>query len=182
MDKKIKMVKKKQVKKKIEKNSQFWMSIFILIIMVLSIAGFAMITAGPNAGAKNKVTQDRPLQFYEKYGVWAAVKNNQQFIFKNISSFDGQLDLLGLSNQIKDKKQINIYVEPQFDLSSLFIIEKALKALNINYAEISNYNCETNNLILTYNKSMDNSNCMNFIANENTSYYRANALVYHLIK
>ena len=187
------MGKKKQEKKKklgtkkekrIQFNANFWIGIFILITMVLSIGGFAMISGGPNAGAKYKTQQDVPLQYLNKYGVWATVKNNQEFIFSNIDQYNNMTNIDSLASKIRVKNNINLFVDPNFDPSSSLIIEKALKAISIPTKILTNPNCnKDNNLILTNNRSIQ-GNCMLFIGNNsgNQTYQKANALVYYLIK
>ncbi len=172
-------------KKKVEFNAQFWMSISLLVIMVLSIAGFAMLSAGPTRNSDGKYTQDIPLQYFDQYGVWATVKNGEQFIFDDINKYEQMTYLGDLSNQIKNNELIYLDYPENYDPSSIILLEKALKASRIKYIEIgneSNFNCNSSTLVLTYNDSNLIGNCMRLVSKSNESYEMTKALVYYLVK
>jgi len=182
--KELRREKLKKKEKKIQFNSNFWIGMFILVTMVLSIAGFAMISGGPNAGVKYKKQQDVPLQYFDKYGLWATVKNNQQFVFKDINQYNNMSNIEDLSNVIKTKDYLNIYVAPNFDPSSELLFSKALNALNINYNKITNIKCN-NDTILLLNQNNNNNitgDCLRFIGINDQEYNQTNALVYYLVR
>lgn len=178
------MVKKEKRNKKQESrityNSNFFVSIFILVIMVLMFVGVAVQMGGQHSGGQT-VYRDMELQYSDKYNVWFAYKNGVQIVFQDIDSYDGMLDMLGLSNQLKTKTNVSIYVDKGFDLSALVLIQKGLKATGIGYSTENTLNCNLNTLILTNNESFT-GDCMKFISSNKDAYEKANGLLYHLIK
>ena len=182
---KVKKVKKEK-KNKFKFDSKFWIGIFILITMVFSLAGFALISAGPNSKSSGiKAGHNIPLQYFPKYGVWATVINNQQFVFKDINQFQNLIDIQGIADNMKKKDYLNLYFSDDFDPSSRFILLNALKALKINYDIKPEAKCDDDSMLLfsTINESKNISgNCIIFIGNGNQTYNRSNALVYYLVK
>ena len=169
-------------KNKVEYNSNFWISMFILVLMVLSIAGFAMISGGPNAGAKYKKQQDVPLQYFEQYGVWATIKNGQEFVFKDIYQFNNMSSIENLADKIKMKNNLDVYVDSNFDPSAQLLFLKGLKALNINSNIITNISCDENTILLLNDNKNITGGCLQFISPQDQEYNQTNALIYYLVK
>lgn len=175
------MAKQKKTQK-IEKNSTFWMSIFIIAIMILSIGGFAM--SGTSFQSSNKIPDEVAFQQFETEGqiFWGAVKNKEQFIFLDIAGFDNQTEELEIATQIKLQNNINIYIDEGFESSdTIFLLEKALRGLRINSQQITTKECNSNTLILTNNESLE-GNCIKFISNNEDAYRKAEIVTYYLVQ
>ena len=82
---------KAKIKVDHEKESQkknLWISMFILVIMVLSVAGFALMSGGGSVGSGDTNEVTVPLQeglFRDQVGntYWGAYVKGEQFVFVN---------------------------------------------------------------------------------------------------
>lgn len=173
-------------KKKVKFDGNFWMSIFILTIMVLSIVGFAMMSGnyGSKGGSSTSLPSNLDLQEFNQNGevFWGAIRNNEQFVFMNIEGYDSNLVMAGLARRIKSQSSVNVYVDLGFESSdSLYVVEKALRGLKIDSHRVSESECNSNTLVFTNNASFE-GDCMKFISSNAEAYANADVLVYHLVK
>lgn len=166
------------------------MSLFLLFIMVASVAGFAFMMAGPGfspVGAgqgQNQLPDNLPLQEveYEGENFWVTIKNSELFVFDSIDNFINDIGAESIADRLQFHRQVFIYVEPDFVSSeSVFILERALSALGINYERIANPQCSPDTVIFSRTGGFDGE-CMVFDANNSVDAYRqAESVVYHLV-
>ena len=171
------------LKREKKDNKTIFMSLFILVIMLLSVAGFALMSGGGGA-ASGEVPDEFPLQQIEYEGqvFWYAIRNSEQFIFESIDGFEEDLVMKGLASKIKSQDVVEIYVDDNFTNSdSLFLVEKALRGIKIPFGRVDEFKCESNTLVFSDNESLS-GDCMKFIASNEDAYEKANMLVYHLVK
>lgn len=177
------MAKIKYVKKK-EKNTTLWMSIFIMIIMVFSIIGFAMMSGGKSGGIAGGSSQpdEMPLRKIEQDGqiFWAAIKNGELFVFDDIDQYMYNPTQEELANLIKQQKSVSLYVEDNFSTEAEFLIEKALRGLKIQYTQIFVFDNEPNTLLLTNNVSKTGAFIFAYVNEDAIS--KAEELVYYLVR
>ena len=169
----------------IKKDSTFWMSMFILIIMVFSTLGFALMSGGGSTSSSDgSLPSEVVFQQFENEGqvFWGAIKNNEQFIFMSIDGFDADLVSTGLANKIKSQTSVELYIDDEFTSSdALYLIEKALRGLKIKYNRTNDLKCESNTLVFMTNSSIE-GDCIKFISNNDDAYLKAETLTYHLVK
>jgi len=169
-------------------NSKKYMSYFLLVLMVFSIAGFAFITGGGHGGSPNSdngLPEEVPLQFVEQQGVsgWIAVRNSEYFEFTEIDSLIENREMFELAIKIKEKRDVDLYIDPNFSsLEGIYIIEKALTGLHIRTNRVYSSTCSADTLVLTHDASGLGEDCLVFETVNNETYAQANALVYHLVK
>ncbi len=160
-------------------------SLVILAIMVLSIAGFALMSGGNISSSSSSSNLPLGQNFQDADGnlYYGAVKNGEQFIFLNgIDGYDENTQMSQLSQKILSHPIIDVYIDPAFTSDdSIYIIEKALSANLIYSQRIQNTSCEAETLIFTYNNTYS-GDCMVFVAIPGEEYTQAEALLYHLIK
>ena len=180
----VQRIKKDTHEKQIEKRN-LYIGIFILIIMLSSIVGFAMMSGSGEIGQNNnQIPKELAFKEVEQDGqvFWVAIKNHEMFVFDNIDGFENRTDLRELATQIKLKKDIKIYVDEGFESSdSEFMINKILVGLQINQNKVLEKTCDENTLVLTNNASFE-GNCMKLISNKGEEYTNTNILVYHLVQ
>lgn len=175
---------KKEYERKQEKKITF-MSVFILIIMCLSVVGFAVISGGGRSNSDNGLPSEIPFQQFQDPNTgtifWGAVRNSEQFVFESIDGYEEEVGLSEIANNIKSKNSVSVYVDGSFNSpESVYLIEKALKGLKIDYVETVDDSCAVNKLVLTGNRSFS-GDCLVFESLENT-YDKTEILVYHLVK
>jgi len=164
-------------------------AIIILIIMVLSIAGFAVLMGGPavDNGSNSNLASEVPMgEIFQNPNTGevylGTIRNNEQFIFQDITGYEEDLQMLDIAENIKSKEVIEVYVDSTFNSDeSVFLIEKALTGIKKIYTRTLDSTCTTNKLVLTTNETFD-SNCIVFSTALNDEYRRADILVYHLVK
>lgn len=175
---------KKIIKKERDKN--FYMTIFILIIMVMSIAGFAMMSSS-NGGQRtnsNGLPQNLDLTMQQQDGqnYWIAVRDYKPFIFTNIDGYDQDLVSIGIANKLKSKSVVNIYVDENYESQdAVFLLERALLGLKIMTTQLIEYNCDENSVVFTYNQSIT-GNCIIINVQKDDAYKKAESIVYNLVK
>lgn len=176
-----------KINNKVKKDSTFWISIFILILMVASVVAFAL-SGAPSGGSVQNADQDFPFgqnfqnpETGELY--WGARINGESFIFFNIDGYDQALIEAGLAKKIGEQTSIKIYVDEGYtSTESVFLVEKGLTGLGIGFEEIETMGvCESNVLVFTQNVSYS-GDCMKFISNEDDAQLVADKVLYHLIK
>jgi len=180
----VQRIKKDRHEKSVERRN-FYISLFIMAIMLLSIVGFAMMNSNQSVSTEDG-TIPKELEFkqVEQDGqiFWVAIKNYEIFIFETIDGYDARVDMQDLANQIKSKKEIKIYVDNDFESSdAIFMVDKVLNGLQITSEKVQTKTCDENTLVLTNNKSFE-GNCMKFISNKGEEYKDINILVYHLVQ
>jgi len=165
-------------------------AIFLLILMVFSVAGFAVLMGGPavdNSTGSSKTPSEVPFGGIFQNSqtgevILGTVRNNEQFIFQNITGYDNNTQMLDLAERIKSSKKIEIYVDTNFtSKDSLFLIEKALKGIKKDNSRIQIEKCEANTIIFTNNPNKS-GNCGIFYAPKGEEYKQADILVYHLVR
>lgn len=168
-----------------KKDKNFYMSIFILVIMVMSIAGFAMMSSSSGGQrTQDGVPQNLDLQIqeYEGQTFWVAIKDYKTFVFTNIDGYDQDLVSIGIANKLKSKSVVNIYVDKNYDsLDAVFLLERGLSGLKIMTTELNNYTCDENSVVFTYNQSIS-GNCVIINSPKEEVYESVNKIVYNLVK
>jgi hypothetical protein len=168
--------------------------LFILVIMILSIAGFALSMGGGYESNENSGSnQNFPLtesafqnpQTQEAY--WGAVVNGERFIFMNgIEGFDNFENMANLASSIKSKSEqvLKVQIGSNFSNSdAIYLIEeKLLPSLEIQSERILTTDaCDENTIVFT-NKIIEDSSCLQFIAPQGEEAMFADVFVYHMIK
>jgi hypothetical protein len=173
-----------------DKRKKMFIGMFMLVIMVLSVAGFALMTGGGqggNSGGPNGNPSEIPFQQFTDPSsgqiFWGAIKNSEQFIFLDIEGFEDFTNLRELSNVIKSKNAINIYVDSNFTSSdTIYNLEKALNAFEIPNSRVNELSCEPSTLILTNEANDINGECMVFVAPKGEETRYSEALLYHMLQ
>lgn len=161
------------------------MSLFILVIMVFSVAGFALMMGGGTGNGDGNTPNEVPFQQFNDQQTgqvfWGAIKNGEQFIFMSIEGYENNTQMANLAEKIKTKQSINVYVDESFKSSdAVFLIEKGLTGLDIDHNRVTEKQCTENTLVLTTN-SIGYESCMVFESENSNAYQKADILVYHLI-
>ena len=169
-------------------NKNFWASIVLLVIMIASIAGFALSSGGGvNSGGDGNLPSEVPFQQFQDPNTnqtfWGAIKNNEQFIFLNITDYDNRTDLGNLAGLIRNQQSLSIYVDESFNSAeSEFMFDKVLRGLQISSTRISNFTkCTPNTLVLTINNTYD-GDCIVFNPKLGEEYKDSEILTYYLIQ
>jgi hypothetical protein len=152
------MVKRVQRKKTNEETKGKTAALILLVIMIFSIAGFAMI--GSNySGNSNDDTRNIPFQQFQYQGqtFYGAVINGEEFVFQTIDGFDQREDIAQIANQIKQASSLQTYVTSEYtDANGPFILEqKYSAAYSIPVTRIQNLSCETPTVVFTTNNSTE---------------------------
>lgn len=167
--------------------------LFILVIMVLSIAGFALSMGGGYESNTEGNNQNFPLtenafqnpQTGETY--WGAVVQGERFIFINgIDGYEDFTNMADLSTQIKSKSEqlLTIKMDTNFtNADAVYLIqEKLLPSLSIQTQMATIDSTCNENTILFTNELVEDSTCMQFVAPQGEEANFADILVYHMIK
>lgn len=176
----------KKIKKKDENQKKvFWMSMLLLVIMVMSVLGFALTMTGGAPSSDNGLPSEIPFQEFQDPNsgqvFWGAVRGGEQFIFLTLEGFSNQSDLAELAYNLKEYESINTYTTAGFNQSSSeFLIKKALRGLRIDTNNVYELDCREPTLV--FGTEVVNENCMYFLADGNNTYFRAEALTYFLVQ
>jgi len=171
----------------IKKDSTFWASIILLIIMIASIAGFALSSGGGSSAGNGQIPSDLPFQQFQDPNTgaifWGAIKNNEQFIFENITGYENRTDLANLAGEIRSKQTLNIYVALDFNSAETeYVFDKIVRGLQFNSTKIQNLtNCDANTIVLTLNNTFE-GDCMVFNPEKGEEYKDAEILTYYLVQ
>jgi len=171
----------------VKKDSTFWASIILLIIMVASIGGFALSSGGGNLGGDSTLPSEVPFQQFQDPNTgtifWGAIKNNEQFIFQNITGYENRTDLANLAGKIRNNQILDIYIAPDFNSAETeYAFDKIVIGLNLNSTRIQNLtNCDANTIVLTLNNTFE-GDCMVFNPNKGEEYKDAEILTYYLVQ
>ena len=168
--------------------------LFILVIMILSIAGFALsMGGGYESGSESGSNQNFPLtenafqnsQTQESY--WGAVVNGERFIFVNgIEGYDNFENMANLASTIKSKSGLVLKTQLGSNFTNsdatYLIEEKLFPSLEIQTERILSTDiCDENTLVFT-NEIIEDSTCMQFVAPHGEEANFADIFVYHMIK
>ena len=188
--KEVKSVKDKKVKKgETDVNPKAKvMAIIILVMMVISVLGFAMLGTGLSSSAdvnEQGIPNYLPFQQINSNGqlLWVASKNYELFVFENIEGYDLREDLAQIAFELKQKNQVNLVLDSNYSDSNFpFIIEqKFSKAFEIPVVRSNEIVCEENSVILTNNLNHSFDNCLVIASNQGEEQRDASILSYHLI-
>jgi len=197
-DEKLKMVSQKRLKghgnkgkgkEGVSKTTKY-MGIFLLVVMIFSIGGFALIGTDFGSDGSSSDSQNFPLtegafqnsQTGEAY--WGAIVNGEQFIFMNgIKGYDDFQNFASVATVIKTKDLVKIYVDEGFASDdALYLIEqKVFTALKIGYFRTNESTCDGSTLIFT-NENKFGEGCLVFEAPKGEESAFADILAYHFIK
>ncbi|MFW5704876.1 MAG: hypothetical protein ACOCXG_03445 [Nanoarchaeota archaeon] len=175
------------MKKNNKDNKKLIMSWVLIIIMIASLGGFALMGTGGNSGSNNGDADEIPFQQFQDPETgqifWGAVKNGEQFIFMDISGYDNRTQLSNLATEIKTKSYVDLYLAENFtSFDSVYLIEKAFRGLKIESQRINNITDCSNTLVLTNNATGFDESCMIFAPEQGEEYLDTEILVYHLIQ
>ncbi len=181
-------IKTKIDHEKIRERNVLIISLFIAVIMIFSIVGFALMSGGPSGSSSGSM--DFPLQagaFRDDIGntYWGAVKNSEQFVFYSVDGFDERQDIGLLAQRMKNYNLIEVFVDSNFtDSNALYMIEnKISNAIDINFVRVNDGSCDMENkLIVSNNVSYEDGNCMKFIVSNENASIEADMLAYHMLK
>ncbi len=172
---------------KIEYNSNFWASVIILVIMVLSIGGFAMMSSGGfnQSYGSDGMPENFPMQVVEYEGntYYVAVKNSEQFVFTpaGVEQFKTDLIATGIADKILKSSDLKISTFGNFSSPDAnYALEKVLRGLKIPFEYVENSSCVNNTLILTNTKL--EGDCIQVISSNDEAYEKLTAISYHLVK
>ena len=164
-------------------------SIFVIIIMGLSVLGFAFLQS-PQTRTNN--SGDLPLDNYQLENgefIWAARKNNELFIFQNgIEGFDNNSKIKNIANQIKEKEFIELSYSNYSNFQSEdLLLRNILQANKIDFS----FNpivskCEENVLFLKFEgekiNNIEANNCIFFEIDKNEPIKDIENLIYFLVQ
>lgn len=181
-------VEKKAKKSDNQDKKKMFISLFLLVIMVASIAGFALIMSpGGNIGTgDNGLPEELPLQQIEDNGelVWVTIRNSQLFVFDMPSAdkYIQDTQSAQLAQRVEQHDKIQIYVDEGFNsLESVYLFEKALTGERIIYEEVDTFSCTPDTFVFTYDMQMDGE-CMILDTEPDSAYTDTESLVYHIVK
>lgn len=192
----LKMTNKKREEKEIKNgihfknlklDSTFWTSFILLLIMVLSIVGFALSGSGVDNGNDGQLPNEIPFQQFEDPSsgtiFWGTIRNSEQFIFLDINGYDNRTDLANIAGQIKLYQNLSVYIDSDYkSADSQYLISKALKGIKINEVKLNTLEtCTEDTLVLTLNESFE-GNCIKLISKEGEEFRDAENLVYFLVQ
>lgn len=190
LEKKSEKKVKSQVKNQDENRGAKFIALFLLILMIFSVIGFAMLgTAPSNTQDVNEegIPRNLPLQqiVSGEQIAWVATKNYELFIFEDVSGFDQREDISSIAFEMKQKDSLNLFLDDNFTDSNLpFVIEQQFSnAFQIPVLRINDLSCDENTLVLTnnINKSFDGS-CLVLASQIGEEEFNSMALSYHLIR
>ena len=156
--------------------------------MVLSLAGFALISGGGSfGGSSDNLPSNVDFQQFTDQATgqefWGAIKNSEQFIFMNIDGYDENVEMMNLANSVRGYQSISIFVDSGFESSdALFLFEKSLRGLNIVSMRSMESNCNAGTFVFTHNLSAFEGECMVFDVPKGEEYIFSEILTYHLVK
>ncbi len=158
-------------------------SLILLAIMLISIVGFAFVGTSSDTSS----TTSLPFGEYQTTtgSVWAAVINEEQFVFEEIDSLAQNQELEPIATSILNSNLVNVYVEDNFsNLDGAFLLEQKISAAyNIPIVRVQNLSCETTTtVVFTYNATNYDSSCLTIESIPGEEFYDANSLMYFLVK
>ncbi len=172
------------MKKEKVKNTQKTAAMIMLALMVLSILGFAMVGI-PFSNSEDGNPKNLPFGQYEQQGqtFWAAIKNEELFIFETIDGYEERQDMNEIAQKIKTLSYIEIYLDEGYSDSNIpFLVENKLSnAYGYTTQRISEEQCNENTLIITYD-SEKTGGCMILKTSLGEEQRDSNILAYHMVK
>lgn len=166
-----------------------YVAIFLLLIMVFSVVGFAMLGTGvDNDGNVNEqgIPEYLPFQQLSQEGqtFWAAVINYELFVFETIEGYDQREDLAQAANSIKQFDSVNLVLDENFtdDNFPYLIEQKFSNAFEIPVSRSQEAQCGEGTVILTNNEnhSFDGS-CLVIQSDEGEEERDSLIFSYHLV-
>lgn len=165
-----------------------WMSIVLLVIMLASVVGFAFTfssgSSTQSSSGDNGLPPEVPLQQIEQQGqlLWFTVRNSELFVFETVDPLIEDRVAAELAQKIEVNNEVNIYVDSSFEsLDSVFLIERALVGERIEINRVPALQCDSSTLILAGPIDLA-PECLVLVDDKNSTYQRAEALVYHIVK
>lgn len=166
-----------------------YVAIFLLLIMVFSVVGFAMLGTGvDNEGNVNEQGIPEFLAFQqlsqEGQTFWAAVINYELFVFETIEGYDQREDLAQAANTIKQFDSVNLVLDENFtdDNFPYLIEQKFSNAFEIPVSRSQEAQCGEGTVILTNNENHSfDGNCLVIQSNEGEEERDSLIFSYHLV-
>ncbi len=159
-------------------------SIFLLLLMVLSVLGIAVSSGSFSSSNKQ---QDIPLQQFNSDGqvFWGSVKSGYTFIYTDIAGFEGNLAMKNLASSIKSQKTVYIYKEGNFSITSdtRYLLDRILASFKITGIYSDELDCNRFTIIFSQEDATYDNNCHKILANDSTAMYKEiEVLSYHMLK
>lgn len=179
----VKRIKKKQKKTEHKTTS----SLIMLVIMVLSIGGFAMLGSS-NSGSSEDKTQNVPFQEFNYQGqnFWGARINSEEFIFQSIEGYEEKANIAQAAQKIKTAQTLSVFIDKGFvDSNGPFLLEqKIAPAFNIPVQRIQNLSCDSPTVVFSLENSTTQipDSCIKVISKLGEEANDAQILAYHLVK
>lgn len=166
--------------------------IALLLIMVFSIGGFALMSGGgysqdsDQGGQQNFPLTENAFQNSQTgEAYWGAIFNGERFVFSNgIDGYEDFQNMANLATKLKTKQNLNIQIIEGFESAdAIYLInEKLLPVFSITTQDIAaNATCDENTLVFT-NTASENTICLEFVAPQGEETQFADILTYHMIK
>jgi len=170
---------RKKKKKEERDPGKFWIMIFLVVMFITSLFGFAISMSSSNSRSSNNIPfsihydqYNRPI-YYQKY-------NGVLFFYhKDYPNIKLNNTIKSIAKEVKKDSFVKIYNTQKY-YDSLFILEKALKAKGINFAITNDNSCNNQNKVILSQDKLK-GNCINFYGNDSQVYYNVEELVYKLL-
>lgn len=177
----------KGTQKKNEEKRPKVAALILLVIMLFSVAGFALMgvpfNSQTDASGNPQFLSLQEIN-YEGQTYWVAIEDGEQFVYESIEGFDQRTDLAQLATSLKEKESVQIYVDESFTNSNArFLTDKALRAFNIEHNQVQDSECTNNKLIFTNpeNEDLYQGECLVFSATNEEALREAEIVTYHFI-
>lgn len=177
--------KEKEEKKKLD--TPKIAGIVLLLIMVFSLGGFALMMGGNYTSSNGRtMPENMDLRQVSQNGTnyWVAIKGGEQFVFRSVNGYEAMEGAKSIATRLKEKNSVDLYVTEDFNFNEpQYIIDNVLKGYNINSNTVEEMQCNKDTLVFATNSSQVEGECMKFIAEDDEmAYRRAKAIVYHMVK
>ena len=178
---------KKTEEQRIEFNTNFWVSIVFLIIMILSIVGFAMMSSGGASSSNTgEMPENLPMQIVEYEGntYYVSIKNSEQFVFTpdGVELFQSDLITAGIANKISAAESLKIVSLGNFTSADAdYLLEKVLRANKVPFEYVQDGSCDSASTLVLTNNIVE-GDCIQFISSNEEAYEKMTSVVYHLVK
>jgi hypothetical protein len=187
--KKLEKAEKNMTKHKSNEDKKpVMISIILLLLMVSSLVAFAFLDTGttPGGNSDSGYTNLPFGQYPTQQGeVWAAVINEEQFIFQDLEFLEGRDHVIPTANNIKQSTQLQVYLEQDFaNADGAFLLEqKVSSAFSIPVSRVQNLiQCTEQTIVFTYNGTQEQySGCSIMESIQGEEYLDAQALSYYLV-
>jgi len=165
-------------KKIIKKDKRFWIMLFIEIIFISSLIGFAFNMSYDTSSSDNSKTDVKIVS--DKVGNYYYVQNVNGKIFSYLKDYRETPDLIlrGYANKILESQIINISFSQNLS-SSFYILKRALDVKNIPYNVVFNNTCTKGKIVLSEEKL--EGPCINIYGSKDENYLKTDQLVYYIL-